>query len=197
MYRLNGGGGDDTYIVRDAYDMFTEGSKGIDTVQSFVSYVLGSNVENLELQGSEPLNGTGNALANIITGNSGSNILNGKAGDDILTGGAGADVLVFDTKLSTTTTSNVDHITDFEVGVDKIWLNKSVFNIALGDLTSAAFTSNTTGSVAESNQTRLIYYQSDGFLYYDADGTGSQQAIHFATLDNHPADLTASDFFVV
>ena len=195
--QLKGGGGDDTYIVRDAYDTVTEGSnQGTDTVQSFVSYVLGSNVENLELQGSEPLNGTGNSLANVITGNSGSNILNGKAGDDILTGGAGVDVFVFDTTLSTTKTSNVDHITDFEMGVDKIWLNKSVFKIALGNLTSAAFTSNTTGSAAESNQTRIIYDQSDGFLYYDADGTGSQQATHFATIDNHPANLTASDFFV-
>ena len=48
--------------------------------------------------------------------------------------------------------------------------------------------------VAESDQTRIIYDQSNGSLYYDADGIGSKQAIQFATLDNHPADLTADDF---
>ena len=109
--QLKGAGGNDTYIVRDVYDKVTEASnQGTDTIQSFVSYVLGSNVENLELQGSEALNGTGNTAANVITGNSASNILNGKGGDDILTGGNGADVYVFDAKLSTATTSNVDHI---------------------------------------------------------------------------------------
>ena len=177
--QLKGAGGNDTYIVRDVYDKVTEASnQGTDTIQSFVSYVLGSNVENLELQGSDPLNGTGNAAANVITGNSASNILNGKGGDDILTGGNGADVYVFDAKLSTATTSNVDHITDFEGGLDKIWLNNAIFTtLANGELSSTAFTSNATGSSAESDQTRIIYDQSNGSLYYDADGIGSKQAI--------------------
>ena len=178
------------------YDKVTESSnQGTDTVQSFVSYTLGSNVENLELQGSGSLSGTGNSLANHLTGNGEGNVLNGKAGDDILSGGDGADVFVFDTKLSTASTSNADHITDFEVGVDKIWLDNAIFTkLANGALPSMAFTADL---AAEDGQTRIIYDQENGMLYYDKDGTGTSAAIHFATLDTHPADLTANDFFVV
>ena len=194
--QLKGGGGNDTYIVRDIYDKVSESSnQGTDTVQSFVGYTLGSNVENLELQGADPLKGTGNSLANVITGNSGANVLNGKAGDDILSGGDGADVFVFDTNLSTTKTLNVDHITDFEVGVDKIWLDNAIFTkLANGALPSTAFTADLD---AASAQTRIMYDETNGFLFYDKDGTGSSSAIHFATLDTHPAGLTADDFFVV
>ena len=197
--QLKGGGGNDTYIVRDANDKVTESSnQGIDTVQSYVSYTLSSNVENLELQGSDQLNGTGNSLANTITGNTGSNILNGKTGADILTGGEGADVFLFDTKLSTATTSNVDHITDFEVGIDKIHLENAIFTkLAKGEFPTAAFASNISGSDAQNEQVRIIYDQSNGFLYYDSDGTGTKEAIHFVTLDTHPANLAATDFFVI
>jgi Ca2+-binding RTX toxin-like protein len=194
--QLKGGGGNDTYIVRDIYDTVSEGaSQGTDTVLSSVSYTLGSNLEHLELQGSDALSGTGNALGNYLTGNSGANMLKGKAGDDILSGGDGADSFVFDTKLSTTKTSNVDHITDFVVGVDKIWLDNAIFTkLTNGPLPGTAFTAD---AAAASAQTRIIYDQTNGFLFYDKDGTGSSAAIHFATLDTHPANLTADDFFVI
>ncbi len=50
-------------------------------------------VENLTLTGAGNLNGTGNALANILTGNIGNNILSGGDGNDKLTGLAGNDTL--------------------------------------------------------------------------------------------------------
>lgn len=43
------------------------------------------------LTGTSNINGTGNALANVITGNSGNNILDGGSGADTLNGGAGTD----------------------------------------------------------------------------------------------------------
>ena len=49
--------------------------------------MLGS-VENLTLLGTGNINGTGNALNNVITGNAGANVLNGGGGNDTLYGGA-------------------------------------------------------------------------------------------------------------
>jgi trimeric autotransporter adhesin len=92
---LIGGLGNDTYIVDNAGDVVTEAAgAGIDSVQASASYVLGANVENLTLTGIANINGTGNALDNIITGNNGNNTLNGGAGNDTLNGGAGIDSLI-------------------------------------------------------------------------------------------------------
>ncbi|TPU71863.1 Ig family protein, partial [Acinetobacter baumannii] len=44
--------------------------------------------------GSTAINGTGNALNNVIIGNSAINTLTGGAGDDYLNGGGGADKLL-------------------------------------------------------------------------------------------------------
>ena len=69
-------------------------NEGTDTIQSSITYILGSNIENLTLTGSSAISGTGNELNNVLTGNSASNILTGNAGNDTLNGGAGADTLV-------------------------------------------------------------------------------------------------------
>jgi Ca2+-binding RTX toxin-like protein len=91
---LSGGYGHDIYIVDNAGDVVTEVTNaGTDSVQSSVDYVLTVNVENLTLIGSVAINGTGNALNNVIIGNSLNNNLIGWDGDDRLEGGAGADTL--------------------------------------------------------------------------------------------------------
>jgi len=94
---MRGGTGNDTYVVDNACDVVTEYAyEGIDTVQAYLSYSLGSSLENLTLLGSIAINGTGNNLNNVITGNSASNTLNGGAGADNLIGGAGDDTYVVD-----------------------------------------------------------------------------------------------------
>jgi Ca2+-binding RTX toxin-like protein len=91
---LVGGVGNDTYVVDDVGDMVTElAGEGIDTVQSLVSYTLGSDVENLTLTGTAAINGTGNELNNVITGNVAGNTLRGLGGNDTLRGGAESDTL--------------------------------------------------------------------------------------------------------
>jgi serralysin len=91
--RLTGGSGNDIYIVDSASDIVTESSGGgNDLVRTSISLVLTNNVENLELNGSANLLGTGNSLANVITGNAGNNVLDGKAGIDVLNGGEGSDI---------------------------------------------------------------------------------------------------------
>jgi len=94
---LVGGMGDDTYLVDGADDVVTEATgAGTDTVQTSVSYTLGTNVENLILGGSSDINGTGNTLANVLTGNNGANVLNGGTGADTMSGAAGNDSYVVD-----------------------------------------------------------------------------------------------------
>ena len=61
-----------------------------------MSFALGANVENLVLTGSAVIDGTGNALANVITGNGADNILDGGEGADQLIGGGGNDTYVVD-----------------------------------------------------------------------------------------------------
>lgn len=91
---LIGGAGNDTYVVDNAGDTVTElAGEGADLVQSSVTCTLSAEVENLTLTGTAAINGTGNALANILTGNSGVNTLTGGEGDDRLDGKAGADRL--------------------------------------------------------------------------------------------------------
>jgi uncharacterized delta-60 repeat protein len=94
--KMAGGNGNDTYFVDNAADSVTEASAagGIDVVLASVSYTLGSNLENLVLTGSAAINGTGNALANVITGNGVRNVIDGKAGVDAMNGGEGGDLYV-------------------------------------------------------------------------------------------------------
>jgi trimeric autotransporter adhesin len=90
-----GGAGDDTYVIDVAGDVVTEAvSAGTDTVQTNLTYTLGTNVENLTLTGTTAINGTGNTLDNALVGNSGVNTLTGGAGNDSLNGMAGADTMV-------------------------------------------------------------------------------------------------------
>ncbi|WP_418320493.1 calcium-binding protein [Piscinibacter sakaiensis] len=89
-----GGPGDDSYVVNASGDVITElANEGIDTVQSNITWTLGSHIEHLTLTGSNKINGTGNALDNRLIGNSANNVLTGGAGNDTLDGGLGNDTM--------------------------------------------------------------------------------------------------------
>jgi Ca2+-binding RTX toxin-like protein len=133
---MAGGTGNDLYVVDNAGDVVTELSgQGTDTVSSSISYTLGDNVENLILTGSA-LDGTGNALDNVLTGDALSNHLSGGAGADRLAGGGGLDYLtggagndmfvaeIADGKIASKAGSiSVDMVLDFKPGEDKIDLH--------------------------------------------------------------------------
>lgn len=81
--RLNGGLGNDLYIV-DGTPIISEAvNAGVDTVRASGDFTLGANLENLVLGGAG-INGTGNELNNSIAGNFQNNVLKGGAGDDTL-----------------------------------------------------------------------------------------------------------------
>jgi Ca2+-binding RTX toxin-like protein len=92
---LIGGEGDDTYIIDNALDLITEDpNAGIDSVQSYINFTLGDNLENLRLRGTEAVSGTGNSLDNKLIGNDLANVLIGNIGNDTLDGGIGNDTLI-------------------------------------------------------------------------------------------------------
>ncbi|ALC16895.1 hypothetical protein DSOUD_2128 [Desulfuromonas soudanensis] len=94
---LTGGAGNDTYNVDRTDDVVVENvNEGTDTVNSSATYTLSENVENLNLTGSENIDGTGNALNNTINGNSGDNVIDGEAGADTMSGGTGNDTYIVD-----------------------------------------------------------------------------------------------------
>jgi Ca2+-binding RTX toxin-like protein len=140
---LIGGLGDDTYFVDSANDLVVElFDRGNDTVNASATYTLAANVENLNLTGIGNINGTGNALDNIITGNSGNNVLDGGAGNDILTGGAGNDTL---TGGAGNDTYIVDSTTDSIVerageGIDTINSSVTFSLAALGNVENLTLT---------------------------------------------------------
>ncbi|VWX62303.1 hypothetical protein VARIO8X_60152 [Burkholderiales bacterium 8X] len=91
---MYGGTGDDTFVVDGGLDLVIErANEGRDAVQASASHTLADNVEELLLTGTSNIDGTGNALDNLINGNGGRNALAGGAGNDLLRGGGEADTL--------------------------------------------------------------------------------------------------------
>ncbi len=129
-----------------------------------------------------------------ISGAAGKDTINGGLGNDQLTGGAGADKFVFNTALSS---SNIDTITDFVHGSDKVQLAKSIMSNlgTLGVLKSADFKLSTAKLDASD---RIIYNKTTGDLSYDSDGSGANAAIKIAIIgtSSHPT-LSNTDFTIV
>ncbi len=197
---LNGGGGIDTYkgsngddgYVFDSSDEFVTGNDaGVDTIWTTASQDLNrsAGVENLRLQSGD-INGTGNALANLITGSAGNNIIAGGAGKDSLYGKGGADTFVF----SEFGAANKDSIWDFDQN-DKIALSKTAFGAldANDDGQFDAMALNFTGKAIGTNA-QVIYNKATGNLSYDDDGVGAHAAQDIAFIGKNLAYLSADHF---
>jgi Ca2+-binding RTX toxin-like protein len=203
---LVGGLGNDVYVLENGSDTVSD-SGGIDTITSAITRSLASYpaIERLTLTGTAAINGTGNALANVLVGNTAANVLSGAAGNDVLYGalgndtmggGVGNDVFVFNTAPNAST--NKDTITDFANASgnnDTIYLENAIFAklTATGALNPAYF--HVGASAADAND-YIVYNQTTGALFYDSNGSTAGGAIQFATLTNKPV-LTAGDFVVI
>ncbi|MBS3029212.1 MAG: DUF4347 domain-containing protein [Dolichospermum sp. DET50] len=158
-----GGAGNDSYYVDNTADSITENlNEGTDIVFSTVTYTLTTNVENLTLQGTTAINGTGNDLNNSITGNTAANILTGGLGNDTLTGGAGADTMIggagndsyYVDNTADTITENLNEGTDIVFSSVTYTLTTDVENLTLQGTTAINGTGNTlnnsiTGNTAD------------------------------------------------
>ncbi|GJE15428.1 M10 family metallopeptidase C-terminal domain-containing protein [Methylobacterium marchantiae] len=189
---MSGGLGNDIYVT-DGRDTIEEGAGGgTDKVLSSASHSLGAQIEHLRLLGNAALDGTGNALANVITGNGGANILSGEGGKDVLIGGGGADTFLFRTSPGT---GNVDHIRDFSLADDVIALSANVFSaLTVGSLAASAFKLVSAGPLDADD--RVLYDRDTGMVSYDVDGSGAGKAVTLAVIDTKVA-LSVADFLVV
>lgn len=90
--QMQGGAGDDTYVVSAAGDTIVEfGGGGVDAVRTgLAAFTLAANIENLDFTGTGQFVGVGNARNNLITGGVDRDTLAGRDGDDTLSGGSGA-----------------------------------------------------------------------------------------------------------
>ncbi len=208
-----GGKGNDIYVldlIEEVGHVTEYAGEGVDTIvlndvneSREITYGINlgapvlANVENFTLGGAGLYDVTGNALDNVLTGNESANALYGAAGNDVLNGGLGADILqgdagadtfVFSSKLSK---NNIDSITDFVHGEDKIHLDTAIFKKLLNDTDLSD--NLVIGSAAKDSNDYLIYNSDTGALFYDADGSGKGAAVQFASLADNPV-LDVTDF---
>jgi hypothetical protein len=112
-----GGLGDDTLITdKTSHKLVENGGEGTDTVKSSANYTLSAEVEKLFLIGNGDVDGTGNAIGNILRGNSGDNKLKGLGGADVFrfsTGGGDDTVLDLATGVDDINLSDWDAISNF------------------------------------------------------------------------------------
>jgi Ca2+-binding RTX toxin-like protein len=140
---------------------------------------------------------TGGAGSDTLVGNAGNDTISTGGGSDILTGGLGADQFVFNT---TPDTSVLTQITDFTAGSDIIDLAhtsyESLTTLAGGTLSTSEFLSGAGLSSSNVAGAVIVYNNSTGDLYYDADANGSETGVLIANLNGTPA-ISASDIHVV
>ena len=191
---LAGGRGNDYYIVDDETDKVLELlGQGQDIVMAECDCNLSENVETLVLTGARDTSGVGNNLNNQIKGNVGNNTLAGGAGIDTLTGLAGYDTFVLTFK-----GTQVDHVTDFRPGEDKIGLEKRAFADPFIDGITFSAVSEDIALKAELSSAKMIIYDSrTGFLYWNQNGEdeGFGSGGAFAILDSMPA-VQSTDFIL-
>jgi Ca2+-binding RTX toxin-like protein len=168
------------------------------------STILGTAGPDIILAGLGNDSISGVAGNDTLSGGAGNDSLVGGAGNDLLTGGAGSDRFVFDTALSTPTLANLDTITDFVTGADKLVLSAKIFGKFKGSSAGSPITAANLvvgeGETAKAKDVDdyLIYDTTTDLLYYDADGSGAGAAVAFAKVELlGTAAPSSGDFLIV
>jgi uncharacterized delta-60 repeat protein len=219
---INGGYGDDSLFGDGLGEDTLFGDIGNDYLRSLggVGKLFGGDGNDTLIGDSGCILNGGNGDDNLfagrdstLTGGDGNDTLTGYGVFDILTGGNGNDIL-FSNGYSTVTGGagndtfggffdrrNV--FTDFQVGTDKISLNKSVFS-ALQSLkgngfsVASDFAVVSNSAAVDSSKALIVYDTQTGNLTYNLDrevvGLGNRD--EFVKLQGTP-NLTASDFVII
>ncbi|MDD1422875.1 calcium-binding protein, partial [Dolichospermum sp. ST_sed1] len=178
---LIGGKGNDTFVVDNIGDIIAEGlNGGIDTVESSITWTLKTNLENLTLQGTTAINGTGNNLNNIITGNTGNNVLNGGSGADTMIGGTGNDSYYVD-NAADSITENLNEGTDVVFSSITYTLTTNLENLTLQGTTAINGTGNDLNNIITGNTVANVL----------TGGLGNDTLIGGAGNDSYYVDNTA------
>ena len=175
---LTGGTGNDTYVVGTGDSVVENANEGTDTVQSSITFTLGNNVENLTLTGTTAINGTGNALDNVLTGNTGVNVLTGGAGNDTYVVGTGDSVI-----------ENANEGTDTVQSSITFTLGNNVENLTLTGTTAINGTGNTLNNVLTGNSVANTLTGAAGNDTLDG-GTGNDTMLGGTGDDTYVVDVS-------
>ncbi len=190
---LNGGAGDDNLYADDGNDIL-DGGAGFDNMYGGLGDDVlfgGDDIDDLE-------GGSGN---DTLRGGKGNDILSGEGNNNGLfyvAGIAGADTFAFDSLSGAAFADlGVDRITDFQTGIDKILLDRTIFTALPSALTATSFQVVANINDAATSSGLLVYSQ--GHLFYNANGAAAGYGTggEFATFDNPPPALSTSDFTIV
>ncbi len=175
---IDGKDGNDTISIASNLSNIVHGGSGNDTINSS----LGTNT----IYGDN-----GN---DTITTGSGNDTIYGGDGNDVVTTGSGADIVVLNS------VEGYDSVLDFNVSQDKFQLDSTIFE-SLVDLQGVLSVDNISfganKTVANDENDFIIYNQTNGNIFYDADGSGSlYTAILIADVTNNLA-LNNTQFAVI
>lgn len=135
-----------------------------------------------------------------LVGGTEDDLLVGQFGNDSLTGGEGQDTFLFaGSKGFRAARMGVDTVVDFVGGVDEILLDKTTFSSLIGKVGNGfiarEFAIVTTNAAARTSAARIVYNQTDGRLFYNANRKAANFGAGglFATLSS-PSSLSHTDF---
>ncbi len=193
--RINGLGGDDVLNGLGGNDALSGGA-GDDTLNG------GAGADRL-LGGGGADRLDGGDGTDVLTGDAGDDRLKGGSGDDRLSGGKGIDTLAGDggADVFVLAAKTVDHdiISGFSHAADSLEISAAKFGGGLKaghELAARAFVINTTGDAGDAND-RFIFDRSTKSLFFDADGTGTSDAVLIAVFTGSTPLIAADDFLIV
>ncbi|MES1026581.1 calcium-binding protein [Gloeocapsa sp. BRSZ] len=161
-------------IIGNSASNTLDGNAGNDTLDGG-----GGNDRLLGRVGNDTL--TGGDGSDALIGGDGNDLLVGGLGTDVLNGGAGADHFRFNAP-----NEGSDFIIDFVAVNDSIQVSATGFGSGLTAGSAISADQFRIGTAAGDATDRFIYNNTNGAVFFDADGTGSASQVQLATLTGAP-----------